>query len=571
MPESTGTSKALRRYGPLAVVAAVVIGAIVFLGGGEDDDSDESAGGDPTTEDGGEAPSDEYLTFQEADAAGEEIDFGDGCDTETGRIAMPMRDAAPCMEAFPEGADNGGATSQGVTEDSIKIVVYEGEPDPLQAAITADAGADTDPANTSQTAVNYLEMFGDVYETYGRTLDIEVVRASGVPADVTAALADAQTIIEKEPFAVVGGPAEADGYWQEIADAGIVCVGGCTLAEGWDNIVERAPYVWPTGIAPEQSDIHLAEFMGKQLVGGPAEFAGDEEMQSTDRVFGWIQAETQTGEYADRNAKFDRVFSEEYGGEIAARSTYLYDPAAAQETATTVIARMRDAGVTTVVLSTDPLIPANITQEATKQQYFPEWIVGPSVLADTNIFGRSYDQEQWANAIGLSLPATPTNDEISDSYAVYEWYYGEEPLTNTHGVVIPGPATLMAGIHLAGPELTPESFERGLFERYPALEPGKSYTSVSRGTELWGRPDYNGTDDAGVFWWDPEAEGEDEVGNVGNGLKRYIDGGQRFLPGEWPDEPLPFFEPADTVTVYEEFPEDEALPDYPAWPGSPAA
>jgi hypothetical protein len=126
-------------------------------------------------------------------------------------------------------------------------------------------------------------------------------------------------------------------------------------------------------------------------------------MHDTERVFGWVQAETETGEYAARNDAFDERFEEEYGGEIAVRSTYLFDPGAAQETATTVIARMRDAGVTTVIMSVDPIVPKNITEEATKQGYFPEWVVGPSVLADTTIFGRTFDQQQWANAIGLSL------------------------------------------------------------------------------------------------------------------------------------------------------------------------
>ena len=67
---------------------------------------------------------------------------------------------------------------------------------------------------------------------------------------------------------------------------------------------------------------------------------------------------------------------------------------------TTAIARMKEAGVTTIIISTDPLIPANITKEATAQNYFPEWVIGPSVLADTTIFGRTFDQEQWAHALG---------------------------------------------------------------------------------------------------------------------------------------------------------------------------
>ncbi|MEQ1785622.1 MAG: hypothetical protein ABL966_01115 [Acidimicrobiales bacterium] len=564
-PKSSGSSSALKRYGPIAAVAVVVVGAIVAFGGGGGGDDDVDTTPDPDQASG--LP----LTFQEAEEQGrDDIEWGEGCDTDRGRIAIPIRNAAPCVEPWTE-TDNGGATAQGVTADAIKIVVYQGEPDPLQQAIVGEAGADTDPADTAQAAVDYLRMLEDVYETYGRTLDIEIVEATGGPADATAAQADARTIIDKAPFAVLGGPAQTPVYWQELVDAEILCIGGCSLAEGWDIVEEAGPYLWPTGLAPEQADAHLVEMVGKQLVGKPAEFAGDPELQTEERVFGWVQAETETGEYTARNDAFDQQLQEEYGGEVVTRSTYLFDPAAAQETATAVVTRMRDAGVTTVLMSVDPLIPATITAEATKQGYFPEWVIGPSVLADTTIFGRTFDQEQWAHAIGISLPSARAATSLSDAFFVYDWYYGEPAPVNTVNVVLPAPAQLLLGIHLAGPELSPATFEQGLF-RYPPVEGGgKTFSHVSWGEDLWGRVDYNSSDDASVIWWDPAATGEDEAGNEGTGMLRYVDGGTRYLPGEWPTEPIAFFENEGSVTVYDELPESDSLPDYPPWPGSPAA
>jgi hypothetical protein len=52
-------------------------------------------------------------------------------------------------------------------------------------------------------------------------------------------------------------------------------------------------------------------------------------------------------------------------------------------------------------------------------------------------------------------------------------------------------------------------------------------------------------------------------------MLRYVDGGKRFLPGDWPTEALPFFQEEGSVTIYTEAP--DAGPDYPPWPGSPAA
>ena len=148
--------------------------------------------------------------------------------------------------------------------------------------------------------------------------------------------------------------------------------------------------------------------VGKQLVGKPAEFAGDEAMHSEERVFGWIQAETETGEYKERNDAFEEELASEYDGEIATRFDLPLRPGRRPRTSPPRPSPgMKEAGVTTVILSTDPLIPADITKEATAQNYFPEWVIGPSVLADTTIFGRTFDQEQWSHALGLGLTDGP--------------------------------------------------------------------------------------------------------------------------------------------------------------------
>ena len=96
---------------------------------------------------------------------------------------------------------------------------------------------------------------------------------------------------------------------------------------------------------------------------------------------------------------------------------------------------------------------------------------------------------------------------------------------------------------------------------------------MSWGEGVWPEVDWFAGDDATVVWWDPNAEGEDEAGNASTperkGMLRYVNGGQRFLPGEWPDEPIPFFQEEGSTTVYTEDP--DPAPEYGPWPGSPAA
>jgi hypothetical protein len=83
--------------------------------------------------------------------------------------------------------------------------------------------------------------------------------------------------------------------------------------------------------------------------------------------------------------------------------------------------------------------------------------------------------------------------------------------------------------------------------------------------------DFVGVDDITFVWWDPSAHGPDEQGTVGNGAWRYIDGGKRYLPGHPPTKPLPFFQKQGTVVTYDQPPPGSRTPNYPPWPGSPAA
>jgi hypothetical protein len=254
---SGGGAKALKRYGPILLVVVVIAAVIAFASsGGDDDDDDDTTG--TTTADNSDLP----MTYEEAVAAGTEgdIEWGEGCDTELGLLKVPVSNAAPCVEPWDETEDNGGATAQGVTADEILVVNYQAQPDPLQQALVEDAGANTDPTLTNEVEVNYIKLFTDVYETYGRTVRVETIEASGGPDDATAAQADALRAIELKPFAVVGAPT-TDAWAQEIADAGIVCL-ACGTAEGAEKVADNAPYWWPTGMNPTQADAHLVEMVG---------------------------------------------------------------------------------------------------------------------------------------------------------------------------------------------------------------------------------------------------------------------------------------------------------------------
>jgi ABC-type branched-subunit amino acid transport system substrate-binding protein len=564
-PGSPGWAKAAKRYGPIVAVVALVAGAVVVFGGGGDDD-DADSGGSTEIVSGDELIRSGPMTPQKAELEGrDDVDFGPHCDPETGRLAIPIRLVPPCVEPFT--GDNGGATAQGVTADEVRIIYYATDPanDPLGAAMIGDIGADVDPDSAQQAIDAYVDLYNEYFETYGRTVVVERFVGSGASDDVEAARADALAIIEKKPFAVIGGPGQAlSTFGPEIAAAGIVCGPACAGAAPESVIEEYAPYMWLVGPTPDQASALAAEMVANLAGPGPAVMAGDPALQQRDRRYAIVHYDTADGEHqpvfeAMRDALADQ------GIELTTDVEYQLDLARMQENARTMMTKLKDAGVTTVIFYGDPLSPSALTKEATAQGYAPEWILGPNVLADTTIFARSNDGQQWSHGFGMALNPARAERDLTDPFRIYRWAYGTEPPNNTVGVLEPRVRTMFAGIHMAGPELTPETLRDGLF-RLPVGGGGPTTPQVSRGEHgVWPTLDWGGVDDVGVIWWDPTATGPDEVGREGTGMYRYASGGQRYTIGNLPGSPeeAGLFDLGSSVTVYDDVPEEDRVPDYP--------
>jgi ABC-type branched-subunit amino acid transport system substrate-binding protein len=455
-----------------------------------------------------------------------------------------------------------------VTADTVKVVEYITDPtlDPLTAATVSGAGADVNPETNAETVQGFADLYNRLYETYGRRVDVEVYIGTGAGDDLEAARADAIAIAEKDPFIVVGGPQQAAPVFStELASRGIVCAGTCATAIPQAILDEYEPYIWQTGPTPDQAAALAAEMVGNLAGPGPAELAGDDATRAQDRVYGLLHYDTPDGDHEQvYEALRDQLADN--GVELATDIEFTLDLARAQENARTNIARLKEAGVTTIIYYGDPLTPASLTNEATAQDYFPEWIMGPTLLMDTALFARQTDMEQWKNGFGISLIGARGAQETNGAFRIWDWAYGGLPPNNTANVLNAGLLlTVFPGIHLAGPELTPESFRDGLY-RYPPSGGGPTEVQLSRGDQgFWPDTDWGGTDDATIIWFDPAAEGEDEVGNDGVGLYRYANGGQRYTLGEFPDsiEEAGLFDVESSVTIFDQVPPEDDTPDYP--------
>jgi hypothetical protein len=579
-PQSLPTrAPAVQRYGPLAaIVAAIVLVATLVTVTGRDGANQVSAGGRNTGagagngSEGGGGPA-MPITYEQAKASGKDSSttWVENCDPSTGRVKMPTVSAFPCVPKF-SGA-NGGDVFPGVTADKISVVYYT---PPQSGDILAQLAGSVDTIDDTKATVSaFVEMLNGLAETYGRKVDLQFYEGKQAAAtDATAARAEATEVIERfKPFASIGGPGLTPAYAEEMAANNVICVAcGTSLAD--QAFQDNAPHLWGVQASPEQWLTNVTDFIGKRLANRPAKWAGDPGLRSSPRKFGVVNFEQDPPQFSAIATVGDKC-KEVNKWSPAVRETYLLTNM--QDRAPTIIAKLKAEKITTVVFMGDPFMPAVLTPEATKQNYFPEWIVTGTVLTDTTTLARRYDARQWEHAFGLSQLAVTVPREQTDPWTLHQWYFGTTPkAAKTQAVLWSSIFLFFNGVHMAGPNLTDETFKQGMFN-LPVSGGGPTTPRVSYGdhgafkivdqeTCAQDKPriDYLGTDDMVEIWWDGTYNGPDEQGNDGKGKYRYANGGKRYLPREQPTTDADAFKVEGSVLEFKERPARDKAPTYPS-------
>jgi hypothetical protein len=494
------------------------------------------------------------------------------CDPETRRIRLYSVFRVPCVKTV-EAKDNGGATSRGVTRDSIKLVmVTAADPNsvPKDASIAAQNGVNQATGTTgiyADAVRDANELYASVYETYGRDVDIEIYTRTGI--DEASMRADALAIAEKKPFAVLNAEPLVG---QLLADRKIISI---DFPRDPEVVAQQAPYRWSYGTDYFGLTLMAAEVLGKQLWDGKAEWAGDESMHAKDRKFGLVYPDSNDAIPYPDLALFEKTLKKYGGGTITTKIAYTgavgADTATIdtlnQQAATPIIARLRDAGVTTVVLITSQSMTKALTLAATTQDYRPEWFCAEWFNCSFDFYARQNDQEQWAHAFGIGSLYPALEGEALDNYAkMFRWYYGPNQGTPSAGV-LSYLNNFYSGIHMAGPKLTPQTFQAGLYSK-PIMGGAKegAVSTVVNGygpREGMAYPAFSSSGtDASLWWWNPDVEGFSNIFRVnGKGKAMWVDGGKRYLPGDFPKR-TPFFDEAKAIAFLPATADDQLRPPY---------
>jgi hypothetical protein len=262
------------------------------------------------------------------------------------------------------------------------------------------------------------------------------------------------------------------------------------------------------------------EYANKRLIDRPAEFAGGDLRGRTRRI----------AIIAPNNLEYQQCVDaglavvDDAGNEIDLELEYVLDIAQAASQAPGIVAKLQDEGITSVAFAGDPLTLMALAAEANAQDYEPEWLMMGVGFSDLDLVGQLIDAAapgQWQRAFGTSPQGVQETYGTSEAYRAYTSVRDDEPSLLVD-VVYYQLLPLMLGIQMAGPELTPETLETGLFS-YPGG------TGVA-GTWDFTADGYTPVIDIREIWWDPDARSPFN-GEPGT----YADNGRRHRRGELPE------------------------------------
>ena len=481
------------------------------------------------------------------------------CDPATKRTSFVYVGTGPlCVNPWPDGKDNGGATATGVTATDVKVVVYQ--PNASMVAAQQASGQQTprnqasgEPTTNDKVIVDFDAIYKYATETYGtyqlwgRTPVYEFVTASGT--DETAQRADALEVVAKKPFLVIDTSDPvigADVFSATVAGRKTLVVSASTTPE---TAAQQRPYRWILGQDRGAAAYLSADFVGRSLAGEKARWAGDESMTSKTRSIGVIYPKTGI----DLDA-FREVLRESGKAQVTEAVEYdNSDQTKFEELAPPYVTKLKTSGVTTVVLLAEPNMVGALMAAATSQEYSPEWIITGYAFHDFDGFPRGWDEEQMKHAFGTgALP--PVYEGTTSTTGLFDWYWGKEQGNNSQALqsVV---GFIYAAIQNAGPKLTAKNVEKGFFAVPAAGGAADGTTNFQSGYGRTVRLPYDeygspGTD-RNLAWWNPDITGgANAVASiVGKGKFVYLDDAKRYAFGEFPDKQPKFFD--ESVSVAE--------------------
>ncbi|HZI37717.1 MAG TPA: ABC transporter substrate-binding protein [Acidimicrobiia bacterium] len=446
----------------------------------------------------------------------------------SGRTRQVANDpySPPC---FGFSGDNGGATNRGVSATEVVVSARVGGFP--EFSIQPDDGPATtfsiDPEEYRNALVALAEYFNARFQFYGRRLRMAFYDArgnvleelqgggqEGAEADGVKAAEEVKAFVEVSAFTAP--------FADALSRRSVVNVGAPYLSQEW--LAERRPYAWSP--APDCTFIQqsVSGYLVRRVASRPARHAGGA-LAGKPRRLGmiapdnpWYQQCADSGERALRKE----------GVDPGLRLAYRLNFSTLSNQAASLVAKLRNAGVTTVVCGCDPALPLFLTSKAREQGYEPEWIVTGAAGMDLDPVAQLYQQDAWARAFGVSFLGSPQPVRATYGYAAFKMVRPDQEPPDIIDLLYYQMYLVALGVQMAGPILTPGSFAAGLYA-YPG-------GSGPAGTWRFSPGRSTPTQDAREVYWDPRRR---STANGKNGAYVETEPGRRYGPAEWPPGDAP--------------------------------
>lgn len=443
--------------------------------------------------------------------------------------------SALCVPAWTDG-DNGGATSKGVTATEIKLAIAVStsqavDEGPLDRDFRPDDSPEEHELKVWQT------YFNERFEFYGRFLQFYIVKMSTNNDRARAAARYAAN--EIGAFAMTGDEVTrptAAAAAEAVRNKMIVFVPGNNPVDWYKD---SHPYAYSFTMDSWQTRFIGPELACKHYVGKPPGDLNERQDALFDydapRKWGLIlyQDEVRAG----AREMYERAMAK-CGAKFEA--IHEYNLTDNQQSIAGSMAKMRQAGVTTVMLGVDPLTPSVLTNEAERMGYYPEYI-GVNGTS-SNVSGRLMQDNQANHVVSIAASEIPRADPDKDWYRAYKEVDPEGSPDDDYFRPL---QQLAGGIQLAGPNLTPETFWKGLTATpcrtpEPSWSVGGCYRDPDPKSDVHYLGDYTYADYVSLQWFDNAGDDPD---SSSSGAWCYMNLGARYKYGEIPTGPLPWRDP----------------------------
>ncbi len=470
--------------------------------------------------------------------------------------------APKCVGKWAVGANNGGATYQGVTDKEIKVVIYRGKPNPQVDAILDVIGANPDDAWVTDFMNKSFEFINQHFELYGRKVVWEEFfgKCDTVPPNYTCLRGEMRDLVrDKKPFAVVWNTILASPAFDELSALKVVNIGGQHFRDNPFSI-QRRPYHWDVAIPGDLMAKYVAEWYCKRLYNRPAKWAGttgtdartqnppSDDIRSKTRVLGVIS--TDDPENVNTIKQVLKPELAKCGATVAHEFYYAQDIARAEEQRRLGNQKMREnPESTTIMCFCDAVAPVFLYRTAQEQAYFPEQIIVGTGGNDSDAVGQSYDTgstlcpdcHQYENAFGLRSIGALQRFTNNEAVRMYRMMGGKlfgngdnEKQWDTYKTAISDMnyyfllASLLQG---AGPQLVPANVEKGAFAQgYRGGFADINDLHINRRGFKPGH--YGWISDVDQVYWSQTSKSE----AMGNNKGSYVNiDGRRFEQGELPE------------------------------------